>query len=261
MPPASWARWPSLDRGQRTGAASLADNVTTKDFATLSASKDSDQHIRITNKNSEATEAEIKQPPQSLSKRLGRAMKNSLVKAMPSKSGTKNIAQLEFPELEVLPTKEGYKDLEALQKSIATLKASERAKLATNPALAMAELEDQSKQSLAKKIPAQFQEAEHARHEPTGKAAMENTDGANEANEARAHGIGGPSIRPVTPANVVNLPEGDSTAATTTENWATPASRLSHSLALDDCNAAAAYNADTDSADAQGPAEKEPRIV
>ncbi|OHW96574.1 hypothetical protein CSPAE12_04771 [Colletotrichum incanum] len=226
-------------------AASLADDVTTRDFAVLPVLKDSDQHIWVTSKGLDATEAETTQLHQPLSKRLGKVMKKSLGKVMPSKSGTENVAQLEFPELEVLPTKEGYKDLEAIQTSIVALKTSERAKMATNPALVIAELENQSKQSLIKNIPAQLQEAEHARHESIRKAAVETTNGAIESNEAHAHGIGECSVRPVTPANVVTLPEGNSTAATTTENWATPASRLSHSPALDGHSTASIEDVET----------------
>ncbi|KAK1986384.1 hypothetical protein LZ30DRAFT_778411 [Colletotrichum cereale] len=211
----------------------MADDVTTKDFAVLPTLENPNQHVWITDKGSDCAEAETKQPHPSLSERLGKAMKSSLGKIMPSTLGTKNAAQLEFPELEVLPTKGGYKDLEAIQKSIATLKTSQRAKMATNPALAMAELETQSKQSLVQKITAQLQAAEHARHESAGKAAVETADGTIEGNKAHAHSIRGPSIRPVTPANMINPPDGDSTLATTTENWVTPASRLSHSPAPD----------------------------
>ncbi|KAK2046627.1 hypothetical protein LZ31DRAFT_629715 [Colletotrichum somersetense] len=216
----------------------MADEVTSKDFAVLPASESPNQYVWITDKGSDFTEAETKYPHQSLSKRLGKAMKSSLGKVMPSTLGTKNADQLEFPELEILPTKGGYKDLEAIQKSIATLKTSQRARMATNPALVMAELETQSKQSLFEKIPAQLQEAEHARHDSAGKAAMETADGTTEGNKAHAHDIRGPSIRPVTPAHMINLSEGDSTVATTTEDWTTPASRLSHRPASDDDSAA-----------------------
>ncbi|KAK2004281.1 hypothetical protein LX36DRAFT_564568 [Colletotrichum falcatum] len=211
----------------------MADDVTMKDFAVIPGLGNSDQYVWITDKGSEGVGAETKHPHQSLSKRLGRAMKSSLGKVMPSTLGIKNAAQLEFPELEILPTKGGYKDLEAIQTSIATLKTSQRAKMATNPALVMAELETQSKQFLIKKIPVQLQEAEHARHGSAGKAAVETADGTIEGSKGHTYAIREPSIRPVTPANMINPSEGDSTVATATENWVTPASRLSHSPASD----------------------------
>lgn len=199
--------------------------MTSKDFAAVPASKNL-QHTWVTDKGPVAREAEMNKNTHSISKRLGKAMKGGLGKIMASKPETKNSAQLEFPELEVLPTKEGYKDLKALDRSIETLKSSQRAKLAINPALAMAELENQSKQSLSKTLSAQMQEAEHARHD----SADETTHGTfksedfGSVNEAS-------TVRPVTPANLITLPAGDSTTATT-ERWATPASRLSYSPSL-----------------------------
>lgn len=176
-------------------------------------------------------------------KKLGKAMKKRLVKAISSKSGTKCEAQLEFPELEVLPTKDGYKDFEAFQKSVATLKASERAKMATNPAFAIAEFENHSQQSLTETLPAQLQEDKHARHEFAGKTAVNSADGVVEGELTHVHGIEKPSTRPVTPANIIALPAGDSTAATATENWVTPDSRLTRSPGGDDNSTASVEDA------------------
>ncbi|CCF36838.1 hypothetical protein CH063_08313 [Colletotrichum higginsianum] len=176
----------SHKRPQANGHAKTLSNLSTEshvqpnDFAALYASKDSQQHVWVTEQHLDATEAETCQPHEPFSKKLGKAMKKRLVKAISSKSGTKSEAQLEFPELEVLPTKDGYKDLEAIQKSVATLKASERAKMATNPALAIAEFENPSQQSLTETLPAQLQEAKHARHEFAGKTAVNSADGVIE---------------------------------------------------------------------------------
>ncbi|TQN74608.1 hypothetical protein CSHISOI_00822 [Colletotrichum shisoi] len=221
-----------------------AHHVTNnEDFAALYASKDSQQHVWVTEQHPDATEAETCQPHEPFSKKLGQAMKKRLVKAISSKSGTESEAQLEFPELEVLPTKDGYKDLEAIQKSVATLKASERAKMATNPALAIAEFENHSQQSLTETLPAQLQEAKHARHEFAGKTAVNSADGVVEGESTHVHGIGKLSTRPVTPANIIALPAGDSTAATATENWVTPASRLTRSPGGDDNSTASVEDA------------------
>ncbi|KAJ0167864.1 hypothetical protein CTA2_12613 [Colletotrichum tanaceti] len=242
-PPKSWAKWASHNRHERTAAAGLANDVTAKDFAALYASKDTQQHVWITEKHPDATEAEPCQPHEPFPKKLGKAVKKKLAKAISSKSGTKSEAQLEFPELEVLPTKDGYKDLEAIQKSVATLKASERAKMATNPALAIAEFEFHSQQALIETLPAQLQEANHAGHDFAGKTTVNPADGVIEGELAHVHGVENPSTRPVTPANRIALPAGDSTAATTTENWVTPASRLTRSLGGDDNSTASVEDA------------------
>ncbi|KAK1625661.1 hypothetical protein BDP81DRAFT_474151 [Colletotrichum phormii] len=108
--------------------------------------------------------------------------------------------------------------------------------MATNPALAIAEMEDQSASSLST-LPAQLQEAEHARHESANETAnVVQNDIALKSKDAHSDDTEAPTIRPVTPANMITLPAGDSTAATT-EQWATPASRLSYTTALDDNDA------------------------
>ncbi|KAG7053268.1 hypothetical protein JMJ77_0000358 [Colletotrichum scovillei] len=234
-PPSSWAKWPSHDRAKRTSTAGPDDDMTPKDFATFPGTETA-QYVELAGKTSMPSVVEIKKSSQSMSKKLGKAMKTSLGKMMPSKPGVKSSAQLEYPELEILPTKEGYKDLEALQSSIETLKGSERAKMAINPALAIAELEDQPASSLDT-LPARLHETEHARHESandTANTAQNNV--ALESKNAHKGGTEAPTIRPVTPANMIMLPAGDSTTATT-EQWATPASRLSYTTALDENDA------------------------
>ncbi|KAK1727698.1 hypothetical protein CaCOL14_001533 [Colletotrichum acutatum] len=206
--------------------------MTPKDFAAVPGTETA-QYVEIAGKTSMPNVVEIKKTSQSMSKKLGKAMKISLGKMMPSKPGVKSSAQLDYPELEILPTKEGYKDLEALQKSIETLKGSEHAKMATNPVLAIAELEDQPASSLDT-LPARLHEAEHARHESANDTAnIVHDDVVLESKNAHMGGTEAPTIRPVTPANMIMLPAGDSTTATT-EQWATPASRLSFTTALDE---------------------------
>ncbi|KAK1496218.1 hypothetical protein CTAM01_08405 [Colletotrichum tamarilloi] len=211
------------------------DDMTPKDFAAVPGAETA-QYVELAGKTSMPSVVEIKKSSQSMSKKLGKAMKTSLGKMMPSKPGVKSSAQLEYPELEILPTKEGYKDLEALQSSIETLKGSEHAKMAINPALAIAELENQPASSLDP-LPARLHEAEHARHESANDTAnTAQNDVALESKNAHKGGTEVPTIRPVTPANMIMLPAGDSTTATT-EQWATPASRLSYTTALDENDA------------------------
>ncbi|KAJ0326546.1 hypothetical protein COL5a_006731 [Colletotrichum fioriniae] len=209
--------------------------MTPKDFAAVPGTETA-PYVELAGKTSMPNVVEIKKSSQSMSKKLGKAMKTSLGKMLPSKPGAKSPGQLEYPELEILPTKEGYKDLEALQRSIETLKGSEHAKMATNPALAIAELEDQPASSLDT-LPARLHEAEHARHESANDTTNTvHNDVALESKNAHKSGTEAPTIRPVTPANINMLPAGDSTTATT-EKWATPASRLSYTTALDENDA------------------------
>ncbi|KXH41228.1 hypothetical protein CSIM01_03434 [Colletotrichum simmondsii] len=216
------------------------DDMTPKDFAAVPDAETA-QYVELAGKTSMPSVVEIKKSSQSMSKKLGKAMKTSLGKMMPSKPGVKSSAQLEYPELEILPTKEGYKDLEALQSSIETLKGSEHAKMAINPALAIAELENQPASSLDT-LPARLHEAEHARHESASDTAnTAQNDVALESKNAHKGGTEVPTIRPVTPANMIMLPAGDSTTATN-EQWATPASRLSYTTALDENETGRARN-------------------
>ncbi|KAF9874508.1 hypothetical protein CkaCkLH20_08071 [Colletotrichum karsti] len=223
-PPASWAKWASHTRAERTAAAGSADDVKQKDFATVTASKD--KQIWVTDKDSAELDAEVNQGTQSISKKLGKAMKTGLNKMVASKSKNKQSAQLEYPELEILPTKDGYKDLKALEESIAAMKSSQRAKMATNPALAIAEVENESQQSISRTLPTQILEAEHARHE-----SADDADSSSGRHNMVANPISdGMTVRPVTPANLV-APQTDGSATATTENWVTPVSRMSDSPA------------------------------
>ncbi|KAF6800175.1 hypothetical protein CSOJ01_12331 [Colletotrichum sojae] len=213
-PPASWSKWASHTRAERTAVAGAADGVKPKDFAVASTS--TDEQGWVTDKDSLAQKPETTQPPQSISKRLGKAVKTTLNKVAQSKSKNNESAQLEYPELEILPTKDGYEDLKALEESIEQLKSSQRAKMATNPALAIAEIENESKQSLGTMLAAQFQENEHARHELAGDAGTSTREGIEDA-----------PTRPATPGLLTTQQTADSTSVET-EGWATPASRMSH---------------------------------
>ncbi|KAF6844106.1 hypothetical protein CMUS01_01422 [Colletotrichum musicola] len=211
-----------------SAAAGAADGVKPKDFAVASTS--TDEQGWVTDKDSLAQKPETTQPPQSISKRLGKAVKTTLNKVAQSKSKNNESAQLEYPELEILPTKDGYEDLKALEESIEQLKSSQRAKMATNPALAIAEIENESKQSMGTMLAAQFQENEHARHELAGDAGTSTRKGkevARKGKEVAREGIEDAPTRPATPGLLTTQQTADSTSVET-EGWATPASRMSH---------------------------------
>ncbi|KAI0130960.1 hypothetical protein F4814DRAFT_456921 [Daldinia grandis] len=129
-PPASWAKWPSHTRQQRTGPAGEEDNVLPRDFAVRVESNGSGT-TWSTDKLSESSKRHVT-PTRSLSAQLGRAVKGSLSRVV---QGTMNRASsetyhtrqkldghLEYPELEILPIQGGYEDLQALEQQIDTMK-------------------------------------------------------------------------------------------------------------------------------------------
>ncbi|EQB55031.1 hypothetical protein CGLO_05062 [Colletotrichum gloeosporioides Cg-14] len=211
-PPASWARFASHTREERNAAAGSTDLVKQKDFALASTT---DQQGWVTDKKMGANGDKDEEAAHSLSKKFGKAMKTGLTKMVQSKPKGKS-AELEYPELEILPTKGGYKDVEAIQRSVATLSPRLRAKMATHPAQALADMENESRQ---------WGGAHHTSDGSADTIALRNDVSKDVATSAKV----ALSIRPVTPASLAIAPNGDLTTPTTTGHWATPASRLSFS--------------------------------
>ncbi|OLN86663.1 hypothetical protein CCHL11_03771 [Colletotrichum chlorophyti] len=219
MPPALWAKWGSPDRAKRTGAAGSTDQVTPQDFAVVPISESSHSSW-VTDKDSLANEAETKKASTSLTQRFSKAMKTTLGKVVHTKADNRNSDLLEHPELEIIPVKEGYRGLKAIERTIETMDESQRAKMATFPAQVMAELESQPMQSLSETSD-EKQEASHG--------GASGTDSKTLENKKSFQPVGGKSSnRPVTPANLFNPPLSDPNTAAT-EQWATPASHLSSS--------------------------------
>ncbi|KAI1659131.1 hypothetical protein F4813DRAFT_387841 [Daldinia decipiens] len=129
-PPASWAKWPSHTRQQRTGPAGEEDNVIPRDFAVRVESNGSGT-TWSTDRLGESSKRHVT-PTRSLSAQLGRVVKGGLSRVV---HGTLNRASsetyhtrqkldghLEYPELEILPIQGGYEDLQALEQQIDTMK-------------------------------------------------------------------------------------------------------------------------------------------
>ncbi|KAI1635488.1 hypothetical protein F4809DRAFT_664190 [Biscogniauxia mediterranea] len=135
-PPASWAKWPSHSRHERTGAAGIEDRVTSRDFANLQVSKG-----RAVPQSAEMNPAVTKKRnltpiPRTLSSHFSKAMKEGWSKMVTSKDsfnrdattsritpdGRKSRGYLEYPELELLPTPSGYREVQALEQQIDTIK-------------------------------------------------------------------------------------------------------------------------------------------
>ncbi|KAI1411268.1 hypothetical protein F5Y13DRAFT_201486 [Hypoxylon sp. FL1857] len=131
-PPASWAKWPSHTRDDRTGPAGKEDRVISRDFAVQGGSNVS--ATWSTEKPTDSPNKHITPAPRSLSAQLSKAMKGGLSKVqgglnrnMRASSETlrrrqKPDGRLEYPELEILPMQGGYKELQALEEQIGTMK-------------------------------------------------------------------------------------------------------------------------------------------
>ncbi|TRX92762.1 hypothetical protein FHL15_006436 [Xylaria flabelliformis] len=132
-PPDSWAKWPSHTREKRTAPAGEKDKVNSWDFAL------------VMNSNSSEIGVEGKLPPrgreitatsQTLSSQVSKALKSGWNK-MVTHTGSFGRASepgitiqhtaeprgfLEYPELELQPTAEGYREVQALDQQIGTMK-------------------------------------------------------------------------------------------------------------------------------------------
>lgn len=134
-PPASWARFPSYNRQERNGAAGEADSVKSRDFAVKEVSA-TGGIIWTTNKVDgngpnhrsivRSVSDKFTQPFKSrwsklLPGRAGASIKDSSIRGV-GRSSIQDSGDLEYPELELLPTAGGYKELLALEREINDMK-------------------------------------------------------------------------------------------------------------------------------------------
>lgn len=131
MPPASWSRFPSYNRKERNAQAGEADNVKQKDFAIKKVS-DTGTITWITDKD-EIDTAVQRSMVRSLSDKFAQPFKSRWSRlvagrlAIPAKdksslgerrSSIQISGDLEYPELELLPTAGGFRELQALEREI-----------------------------------------------------------------------------------------------------------------------------------------------
>lgn len=135
IPPASWARFPSHNREERNGAAGEADSVKPRDFAVKEVSAagsitwttDKEHEGGPTHKSIvRSVSDKFTQPFKSrwsklLPGRLGASVKDSSIRGA-RRSSIQGSGDLEYPELELLPTAGGYKELLALEREINEMK-------------------------------------------------------------------------------------------------------------------------------------------
>jgi hypothetical protein len=216
--PESWAKWPSHTRDQRTGASGQEDNVKSKDFAVRSVTPNG---IIKWSTDIDSGPAALKGSTRSFSGKLGQAVKSGLTKLKRTTSGlsdeTSNSlrgrrrssqagGELDYPELEILPTEAGYRELMALEQEIEILKGTSQPGQTTGNDLG-------GGSQWSRRVSAIVHAMEHQLE----------TGGDKHPTDVQEKDA---KSRPETPASP-QVPHGpDSTTATTTERFMTPPSRM-----------------------------------
>ncbi|KAI1740643.1 hypothetical protein F4680DRAFT_465256 [Xylaria scruposa] len=130
-PPESWAKWPSHTREKRTAPAGEKDKVNSWDFALVMNSNPSE--IRAEGKLLPMGR-ELTATSRTLSSQVSKALKSGWNKIHTGSFGRASEPRitiqhtveprgfLEYPELELQPTAEGYREVEALDQQIDTMK-------------------------------------------------------------------------------------------------------------------------------------------
>lgn len=133
--PKSWCKFPSHNREERNEAAGEADSIRPRDFAVRKFSASGE--ISWTTDKEDAGEPTNRSIVRSFSDRFTHSVKSRLSKIVPGRSSTpykdKSIlgerrssiqtsGNLEYPELELLPTAGGYSELQVLEREINQMK-------------------------------------------------------------------------------------------------------------------------------------------
>lgn len=136
-PPASWARFPSQTRNERNAAAGELDSVKPRDFAVREVSTLGG--IIWTTDKAEDGAPSHRGVVRSVSDKFTQSFKSRWIKFVPKRmasnlkdrsirgarrSSIQASGDLEYPELELLPTTGGYRDLVALEREIDEMKGS-----------------------------------------------------------------------------------------------------------------------------------------
>ncbi|KAF7553802.1 hypothetical protein G7046_g7001 [Stylonectria norvegica] len=243
-PPRSWARYPSHTREERTKSATAKDKVKHKDFAIKHVSLEG--HIVWTTDKVPAGEVQFPESAtRSFSLKLGKAVKTKLTKLIlgrrnsptqersNSLKGRRGSSQpaglLEYPELEILPTESGYRELKALEREIGAMKGE-----LPQPATEITEttmMRRRSTKSLGSRISALMYEVAENHHDHDEAESEERIETC-----------------PVTPPSGPHNCLGGSVAMT--EEFVTPQSRFSFGDMLQQEKAVS----DSDSSKSDGPA-------
>lgn len=135
IPPASWAKFPSYNRNERNATATADDMVRSRDFAVKNIS--SSGNIAWATDRMEDSSPSQKGIARTFSDKFSQTFKSRLSKLIPGRSRTSSrdrsirgerrssiqiAGDLEYPELEILPTAGGYRELRALESEIHEMK-------------------------------------------------------------------------------------------------------------------------------------------
>lgn len=135
LPPTSWSRFSSHNREERNATAGPDDHVNPKDFAVKGVSVEGE--VTWTTDKDDAGLFSRKSMVRSFSDRFTQPLNSRWSKLMRSRSTTPSkdksmvgkrrsslqaSGDLEYPELELLPTSGGYKELRALEREIDEMK-------------------------------------------------------------------------------------------------------------------------------------------
>lgn len=233
MPPASWAKFPSFNRNERNAAAGVDDKVRSRDFAV--------RNVSVSGNIAWATDRMEDGPPsqkgiaRTFSDKFSQTVKSRLSKLIPGRSRTPSrdrsirgerrssiqiAGDLEYPELEILSTAGGYRELRALESEIHEMKGSVDTKTRSTHENSAA---SQLKPSLAEQMA----------------AVMLQQDGCSDPELSQASDTGSfveekasfMQIRsPETPALQIRYPDttrAKESTGSTVERYATPLSHLS----------------------------------
>lgn len=233
MPPASWARFPSHSREERNAAAGEDDNVKSKDFAVKGFS--------TAGKLNWITDTPHDGPPpictgRSFSDKFVHTLKTRWGKLISRHSGTPSRdrsmqggrrssiqtgGDLEYPELELLPTAGRHRDLRALERGIDEMKGVTTQRRSSSDNIAL----QRERPSLTEKMASALQQ-----HDGGSDADLSKTDDATSYVEEKASMV---RFQPLdTPATEIRYPDtahAKEVSGSTVERYATPLSRLTPS--------------------------------
>lgn len=225
-PPASWAKFSSHNREGRNAVAGEMDNVRPKDFAVKEVSAAGE--ISWKTDKGDAGSPTHRNIVRSFSDKLTHPFKSRWCKLSPGRSTTpskdksmrgerrssiQKSGDLEYPELELLPTVGGYKELNALEKEINEMKGLAGPKFATPSNETGATT---NRQSLTEKMAKAFQ------HDGSSDAGLLN------ASDATSFAQGQPNfVRISSPEGHLDQAITKDSTNSSTERYATPFTHLS----------------------------------
>lgn len=233
MPPASWAKFPSFNRDERNAAAGVDDMVKPRDFAV--------KEISTSGNITWATDRMEDGPPcqkgiaRTFSDKFSHTFKSRLSKLIPGRSWTPSrdrsifgerrssiqiAGDLEYPELEILPTAGGYRELQALESEIHEMKGIMDSKTRSSH-------EDSAASQLTPGLAEQMATA-MLQHDGSSEPGLSQASDTGSFVEAKASFV---QIRsPETPTLQIRYPEttrAKESTGSTVERYATPYSHLS----------------------------------